>query len=107
MKLKLLFTLILAYCLLSACSTLDRHATATELAVQHESVAKHFEDEASEMQLKADEHKKFLSHFESKRYVYGRHADDLKAHSQQIIRIYEQAVAANREMARLIQENGH
>lgn len=107
MKLKLLLTLILAHCLLSACSALDRHATATELAVQHQSLAKHFEDEASEMQLKVDEHKKFLSRFESKRYVYGRHANDLKAHSQQIIRIYEQAVAANREMARLIEENGH
>ena len=107
MKLKLPFTLIMAHCLLSACSALDRNAMATELAVQHESLAKHFEDEASEMQLKVDEHKKFLSHFESKRYVYGRHADDLKAHSQQIIRIYEQAVAANREMARLIEENGH
>lgn len=107
MKVKLLIILILAHCLLLACSTLDRHAMATELAVQHESLAKHFGDEASEMQLKVDEHKKFLSHFESKRYVYGRHADDLKAHSQQIIRIYEQAVAANREMAGLIQENEH
>lgn len=103
MKLTLLITLILAHCLLSACSTLDRHAMDTELAVQHQSLAKHFEDEANEMQLKVDEHKKFLSHFESKRYVYGRHADDLKAHSQKMIRIYEQAVAANREMAKQIQ----
>ncbi len=103
MKLKLLITLIMAECFLSACSALDRHATATELAVQHESLTKHFEDEASEMQLKVDEHKKFLSHFESKRYVYGRHADDLKAHSQKMIRIYEQAVVANQEIAKQIQ----
>jgi len=107
MKLKLLFTLILAHCLLTACSALDRHATATELAVQHESLAKHFKDEASEMQLKVDEHKKFLRHFESKRYVYGRHANDLKAHSQEVIDLYQQAVIANRDMAEMLSEANH
>ncbi|NOU21610.1 MAG: hypothetical protein HOO93_07420 [Methyloglobulus sp.] len=107
MKSKLLITLLMAQCLLSACNTLDRHRVNTELAVQHEALAKHFEAEAAEIQAKIDEHKKFLSHFESKRYVYGRHADDLKAHSQEVIRIYEQAAIENRKMAEWVREAGH
>ena len=107
MKSKLLITLLVAQCLLSACNSLDRHALDTDLTVQHVALAKHFEDEAAEMQAKIDEHKKFLSHFESQRYVYGRHANDLKAHSQEVIHIYERAVVANQEMAEMLRENAH
>ncbi len=107
MKLKLLMTLFLTQCLLSACSNLNSYSVAPELAIQHESLAKHLQDEAAEIQAKIDEHKEFLNKFESKRYVYGRHANDLKAHSQVMIRIYEQAVSANRKMAEQLQEMGH
>lgn len=107
MKSKLLIILLLAQSLLSACNTLDRHGVDTELGVQHEALAKHFEAEADEIQAKIDEHKQFLSHFESKRYVYGRHADDLKAHSQEVIRIYEQAAIENRKMAESVRESEH
>jgi len=99
MKSKLLITLFLAQYLLSACSTLDQHAMAPDFAIQHVALAKHFEDEANELQTKIEEHKKFLSQFESKRYVYGRHANDLKAHSQEVIDLYQQAVTANQDVA--------
>lgn len=104
MKSKLLITLFLGQYLLSACSTLDRHGIAPDLAIQHVALAKHFEDEADELQAKIEEHKKMLSEFESKRYVYGRHANDLKAHSQEVIDLYQQAVVANRDMAEMVRE---
>ena len=56
------------------------------------------------MQIKVDEHKKLLSQFKSKSYVYGRHAEDLKAHNQEVINLYEQAVVANREMAKMFRD---
>ncbi|NOV29698.1 hypothetical protein [Methylomonas sp. ZR1] len=99
MKSKLLITLFLAQYLLSGCSLFDRHAMAPDLAIQHVALAKHFEDEANELQIKIEEHKKMLSQFESKSFLYGRHANDLKAHSQEVIDLYQQAVTANREMA--------
>lgn len=107
MKSTLLITLLLTQCLLSACSLLDRHAMDVDLTVQHAALTKHFEDEANEIQVKVEEHKKLLSHYESDRYVYGRHATDLKAHSQDMIRIYEHAVVANRELVRKLRENGY
>jgi hypothetical protein len=83
---------------------MNSHATDVDLIVQHDALIKHFEEEAEQIQIKIDEHKKFLSQFESKRYVYGRHAEDLKAHSQEVINLYEKAVVANREMAEIFRD---
>ncbi|AMK79317.1 hypothetical protein A1342_09065 [Methylomonas methanica] len=79
----------------------------TDLNIQHEALAKHFQDEANELQTKIVEHKKFLSQFESQRYVYGRHANDLKAHSQEVIDLYQQAVTANQDMAEMLRQADH
>ncbi|MDX8130327.1 hypothetical protein QLH52_23755 [Methylomonas sp. OY6] len=107
MTLKSLILLVLAESLLSACSFMEPHAMDTDLAIQHETLAKHFQDEANELQTKIEEHKKFLSRFDSQRYVYGRHANDLKAHSQEVIDLYQQAVTANRDMAEMLREADH
>lgn len=103
MKTKLLIIPVLV-CLLSACSNMNSHATDVDLIVQHDALIKHFEEEAKQIQIKINEHKKFLSQFVSKRYVYGRHAEDLKAHSQEVINLYEKAVVANREMADIFRD---
>lgn len=107
MKSKFLITIFLAQYLLSGCSIFDRHAMAPDLAIQHAALTKHFEDEANELQIKVDEHKKFLSQFESKSFLYGRHANDLKAHSQEVIDLYQKAIIANQDMAKIIQRAQH
>lgn len=106
MKTKLLITLFLAY-LLSACSSMNSHSMDVDLTVQREALIKHLEDEATEIQIKIGEHKKFLSQFKSKSYVYGRHAEDFKAHNQEVIDLYEKAVVANREMAEMFRDVGY
>ncbi|HEX7234436.1 MAG TPA: hypothetical protein VF243_04125 [Nitrosospira sp.] len=69
-------------------------------------------DTAKEMQVKADEQKRLLEHYEDKSYLYGRRAQDLQSHTHALIRNYEKAVAENmraaafhRQMASKLNEN--
>jgi len=108
MKTKLLITLLLALGLLSACAEMNPHPMDMSVAVRnagtkadHEELAQHYEETAKEMQLKVDEHKKLLSQYESKSYLYGKQAQDLKAHCQRLINIYENAAEENLSMAKL------
>ncbi|MGZ8175734.1 MAG: hypothetical protein ACXW01_03905 [Methylobacter sp.] len=108
MKTKLLITLFLALGLLAACAEMNPHPMDMNLAVQnatskadHEELAKHYEEVAEEMQVKVDEHKKLLSQYEAKSYLYGRQAEDLKAHCQRLIDVYEKAAEENLHMARM------
>jgi hypothetical protein len=70
----------------------------------HEALAEHYEEVAKEMQLKVDEHKRLLSQYEAKSYLYGKRALDLKAHCRRLINIYENAAEENLEMAKLHRE---
>ena len=108
MKTKLLITLLLALGLLSACAEMNPHPMDMSQAVQnaeskadHEALAKHYDEEANEMQLKVDEHKKLLDQYKSKAYLYGRQAQSFKDHCQWLINAYEKAVVSNREMAEM------
>jgi endonuclease III len=108
MKAKLLITLLLILGLVVACAERSPHPMDMSQAVQnattksdHEALAQHYEEAAKEMQLKVDEHKKLLSQYESKSYLYGRQAQDLKAHCQRLIDVYENAVEENLSMAKL------
>jgi endonuclease III len=108
MKTQLLITLLLAFGLLSACSEMNPHPMDMTQAVQnaetkadHQALAEHYEEAAKEMQLKVDEHKKLLDQYESKSYLYGRQAEDLKAHCRRLIEVYEKAAEANLSMAKL------
>jgi endonuclease III len=103
-----LITFLLALGLLAACSEMNPHKMDMSQAVQnaetkadHESLAKHYEEAAQEMQVKVDEHKKLLGQYESKSYLYGRQAQDIKAHCQRLIDVYENAADANRKMAEI------
>ena len=111
MKTKLLITLFLAFGLLTACAEMNPHPMDMSKAVQsaaskadHEALAIHYEEAAKEMQLKVDEHKKLLDQYQSHSYLYGRQAEDLKAHCQELINVYEKAVVANQKMAKMHQE---
>ena len=65
----------------------------------HDALAKHYEDAAKQMQLKADEHKKLVAQYEARKDLYGKQAQSLISHCQGLIRIYEQAAAENTSMA--------
>jgi endonuclease III len=108
MKTNALITLILSLGLLTACAEMNPHPMDMSQAVlnaeskaDHEALAKHYDEAADEMQLKVDEHKKLLNQYESKAYLYGRQAEDLKTHCLRLIDVYEQAVASNRKMAEM------
>lgn len=86
-----------------------QHATTRS---DHEAVAKYYEDAAKQMQVKAEEQKELLEHYENKSYLYGRRAQDLQAHAYAQVRDYEQAIEANikeaslhRQMASKLNEN--
>ena len=111
MKTKLLITLLLTLGLLTACSEMNPHPMDMSQAVQsatskfdQEELADRYEKAANEMQVKVDEHKKLLDQYQSKSYLYGRQAEDLKAHCQELINVYEKAVVANRKMAEIHQK---
>lgn len=79
---------------------------------EHEAVAKHYEDAATQMQAKMEEQKELLEHYEDKSYLYGRRAQDLQSHTAALVRHYEKAVKANiqeaalhRQMASKLEEN--
>ncbi|MGZ4996264.1 MAG: hypothetical protein ACXV8J_00315 [Methylobacter sp.] len=108
MKTKLLVTLLLAAGLVAACAEMKPHPMDMDLAVQnatskadHEALAEQYEEAAKEMQAKAEEHRKLLSQYEAKSYLYGRQAEDLKAHCLRLIDVYEKAAQENLGMAKM------
>ena len=108
MRTKLFISLFLTLGLLAACAEMNPHPMDMSQAVQnaktkadHEALAEHYEEAAKEMQLKVDEHKKLLSQYESKSYLYGRQAEDIKAHCRRLINVYEKAAEENLSMAKL------
>lgn len=108
MKTKLLITLILTLVLLDGCGGINPHPMDMSQAVQnasskadHEALAEHYEEAAAEMQTKVDEHKKLLTQYQAKSYLYGRQAEDFKAHCEALINAYEKAVKANLSMAKM------
>ena len=102
------FVAVLAvFGLLASCAQPDRyHPMDMSQAVQsaktsadHEALAKHYEDTAKRMQTKVQQQKKMLEEYETHGYYYGRQTDDLKKHTQALIRLYEQAEEENMNMA--------
>lgn len=90
--------------LLGSC-TINPHSMDMTQAVQsaksrgdHESLARHYEDAAKDMQAKAAEHKKLLAQYEANKGLYGKQASSLISHCQGLVRIYEQAAAENMSM---------
>jgi hypothetical protein len=86
--------------------TINPHSMDMTQAVQsarspsdHENLAKHYQDSATEMQANAVEHKKLLVQYEANKGLYGKQASTLISHCQGLIRIYEQAAKENLAMA--------
>lgn len=68
-------------------------------AADHEALAKHYEEDAKSMKLKAQEHEKLLEIYETNTHLYGRMGERMQAHCKMLIRSYEDAAKANMEMA--------
>lgn len=85
-----------------------------ELMKKHETVAKYYEDEARKSQAKIKELKVMLAHYEAKSYLYGKKAQDLQAHTEALVRKYEEAAkadareaASHRQIALTFKEKNH
>mgnify|MGYP000879446748 CR=1 FL=1 len=93
--------------LLTACAQLNHHPMDMAQAVQnaktradHESLAKHYEDAANEMQAKLAEHQSMFAQYEAQQQYYGRRGLDMEAMCRALIHYYTQAVESNRQMAK-------
>ena len=98
--------------LLAACAQLSPHEavqnTTARRVIQnarmrgdHDALGEYFEDTARKMQAKAGEEKKLLEHYEEKSYLYGRRAQDLKAHTAALVRKYTKSAEENLKQAAL------
>ena len=61
----------------------------------HDNLAKRYAKTAKEIQVKAEEQKKLLQHYEDKSYLYGRQAQDIQSRTWALLNKYEQAVEEN------------
>jgi hypothetical protein len=98
--------------LLAACAQLSPHEAAhntnarrvilkARVRSDHDALSEYFENIARKMQAKAEEEKKLLEHYEEKSYLYGRRAQDLKAHTAALVRKYTKSAEENMKQAAL------
>ncbi|MEK7721246.1 MAG: hypothetical protein AAB359_02525 [Elusimicrobiota bacterium] len=71
----------------------------TRTYADHDNLAKHYENTAKEMQVKAEEQKKLLQQYEDKSYFYGTNGQTFQAHTSANIRSYERALRENLDKA--------
>jgi hypothetical protein len=116
-KIKTFLSALFAIGWLTACAQMSSHEAGRNTNIikaeqdartpdEHVALARHFEEAAKEMQLKANEQKKLLKRYEEKHYLYDRQPHELEAHTQALILKYEktakacaEAAAAHRKMA--------
>jgi transglutaminase/protease-like cytokinesis protein 3 len=110
--------------LLASCAQISPHDAIQNTPVRkttqnartrndHDALSKYFENEAREMQAKARKQKQLLEHYESKSYLYGRQAQDLRSHTEAMVRKYQdraeediKAAALHRQIARELEKRG-
>ena len=102
----------LSLSLLAACAQLSPHEavqnTNARRVIQnarmrgdHDALSEYFEDTAQKMQAKAEEERKLLEHYEEKSYLYGRRTQDLKAHTEALVRKYTKSAEENMKQSAL------
>lgn len=110
MKRKSLVATFVILGLLAACVQEISHPThPIDISLQnaktkedHEALAEHYEQTATEMRQKADEHKKILKDFLEHKYLYAKLAvTGFQGHCVKLIRLYDEAEDSNLEMAKL------
>ena len=66
----------------------------------HNALAQHYENTAKRMQAKAQVQKNMMKEYTRHGYYYGRSTEDLQEHTEALLRVYEEAAEANRNMAK-------
>jgi hypothetical protein len=107
MKSKSFIAVLLALGLLVSCAHIDPHPMDMTSAIRnartsadHNALAKHYEDAAKRMEAKAQIQKNMMAEYTRHGYYYGRHTEDLQEHTEALVRTYEEAAEANRNMAK-------
>ena len=108
MKTRIFFTMLAILGLLASCAQMNPHSMDmanairnAKTSVDHNVLAKHYEEAAQEMRLKVEEHKKTLEEYERHPYYYAKRAQDLQAHCRSLISNYERAAETNMSMAKI------
>jgi len=106
MKIRIFLAALTMLGLVGACAqpqpiNMTQAVKSARTSADHTALAKRYEEAASQMQAKAQEHKTELKEYEYRSEYYGRQAQNLQAHCRGLIRYYEQAAEANREMAEI------
>jgi hypothetical protein len=83
---------------------IDAAVKSAKTRSDHETVAKYYEEAAKEAQVKAAEQQSLLEEYESKGYLYGRNAEDMKSRASAALRKYEKAAQASSKEAVLHRE---
>lgn len=107
MKSKSLIATLFVLGLLVSCAHTDPHSMDMSSAIRnaktradHNALAKHYEDTAKRMQAKAQAQKNMMEEYTQHGYYYGRQTEDLQEHTKALVRVYEEAAEANRNMAK-------
>lgn len=66
----------------------------------HEALAAHYEEDARMLEEKAEEHKKILSEYRAKPYLYGKEYIGFDVHCERLIDLYTKSAQQSLEMAK-------
>ncbi|SCY09404.1 hypothetical protein SAMN05216420_102273 [Nitrosospira sp. Nl5] len=103
METKKVITIVAILGLLASCAPMSPHEAVNSPVLRkvvqnartrsdHDALTKYFENLAEEMQVKAEEQRKLLEHYEEKGYLYGRQALSRQSHTWALMNRYELAV---------------
>jgi hypothetical protein len=106
MKSRIVFAILATLGLLASCAHIDPHPMdmsraekSAKTSGDHTALAKHYEEVAQSLQAKAEAEKRELGEYIEHAAYYGRQSEDLKEHSEALVRVYEEAAEKNRRMA--------
>jgi biopolymer transport protein ExbB/TolQ len=106
MKFRIVFAILAALGLLASCAHIDPHPMdmsraekSAKTSRDHLALANHYDQAAQSLQAKAEAEKQHRNEYLEHAPYYGRQTEDLKEHSEALIRVYEEAAEKNRRMA--------
>jgi hypothetical protein len=111
MNKKLHWVLVFVSIAVMACTTTPPHTPHTKevkallqspkTAADHEAIAAHYEEDAQMLREKAEEHKKILSDYRAKPYLYGKGYIGFDIHCERLIDLYSKGADESLEMAKM------
>jgi RecB family exonuclease len=81
--------------------SMEAAVQSAKTSADHTALADHYQQAAQDLLAKVEEHKKLLSQYKARSYLYGKQGQNFQAHCEALIRSYKQAADANQEMAQL------